>query len=121
MSLHNRLHVTPPTRPEYLAIFLEALAGKGIVPTDTDAEALFLRLPGGNSVYLDNSYSEFSKARPAERQAILDRYIAAALAMPDTAATYEEARPTLLPGSAPPRLLLPPGSFWRSCATRRRR
>lgn len=91
----------PPDRDKFAQIVAQALKGMGEArPLQYDAEAFTLSPEGEDShiMFLGNAYQEYCSAPRSQRQAALQRFLAAwAQVNVEMPKSFDEARPKLLP------------------------
>ena len=98
MSWLSRL--TRPSRERFVRIATRALRARGAPePITREAGEFSLRVggPGGPRFFLDNAYRDYCLASLGERRAVLTGYFSVSSFALEIPASYQDARPNLLP------------------------
>lgn len=96
MHVLGKLFQRTPTRDQFAAIVLKALAEVGFRDVTYSSDEFTLRT-GQDVIFLDNAHANYCKASKPERKAIIQRVCATWRSRTEIPSDFDTARPFLLP------------------------
>jgi hypothetical protein len=88
----------PPGRGEFAQIVIRAFEAAGIAGTEYREPEFAVKIPGREAtVFLHNTYSQYCKAQPSDRKAVVEKLVASFGSIPEISADFKSARQHLMP------------------------